>query len=161
MHQHIYNIDVYVRLESSWHHDGPVNAAEAEAWVAQLLSRLTAAERYVLTQALQNIDGVSTAYSGCGFFEFMIKQLCVHLNVDRPKFLHAFDIDAPCREALLSNSSLGCIFGDLCSLFCAKVLKKAKVVQRRLAREVRHRVADGEALRVLYCVHVIDEVVSR
>ena len=79
-------------------------------------------------------------------FEFMVIELCKHLQVDPPTFLHGFDVDKTCREALVANTSVGCVFGDCCGLFPPGIVKKAKTIQRRCAREAKHRVASGEAL---------------
>ena len=104
-------------------------------------------ERKALRRSLKRLGSVSTAYSGCGFFEHVCKSLCRHLNVRPPQFLHAFEISPVCRTALLADRQIKCVFGDLHSLYPPGIVKKMRRIQRRLMREAQRKLVAGQCLK--------------
>lgn len=87
-------------------------------WVQAFLSKLDAPALRAVKQALERSAGFTTAYSGAGFFESMISQLCAAFEITAPPCLHACDVSPLCQRALTrynscSPTSPQCVFGDL------------------------------------------------
>ena len=95
---------------------------------------------------LKQAVGFSTAYSGAGFFESIVFQLCRHCGLKPPPCTHGWEIVPKCRQALLArNVSDGPehVFGDLMSIFPQNKIRKLKRVQRVLLKEHKQMLKAG------------------
>lgn len=142
------------RLEAQWSQTnaGPCTPADLENWAAQVLSRLDGAGQRALKRLLRSTLGVNTAYSGIGFFETVLLSLSKYMGIKMPKVTHAFEISEKARITLLGTEQPDApehVFGDILSLFPARVVAKMTKIHRRLVREHKAMVNRGEALFAL------------
>ena len=136
------------RLEEQWRHrsSGPTTKEDLEQWVAQLLSRFDSVQRDGIRKFFIEAAAITTAYSGCGFFENLISQICLHLNISPPRCVAAWEVNAKARVALHGS---GCpmapahIFGNLLGVYPKPVVRKMFKVQRTLSREWRSMINAG------------------
>ena len=122
--------------------EGPADAEEASNWWQDLFSRCLKPEQIAgLTDMFSGGGiGMTTEYSGAGFFENMMAQLMDSLGVPRPTSLHASDIDKTCRKVLIASHeglapcSPACVFGDFTKRFPDRDIKQLNRIQERLAK---------------------------
>ena len=126
------------RLEAQWGTAGPGCSADLEQWCAQLLSRFGPQQRRHLRRVFRATVGLTSAYSGCGFFESIVRQLCEHLDVCPPPCIAAWEVNRKARIALRSGpmSPQHC-FGNILDMFPKPVVKKMFKVQRVLSSDYR------------------------
>ena len=113
---------------------GPANMKEARQWPATLLSQLDHPSIQAIKIALRGCVGTSSDFSGAGFLESGLSQLCTSLNIDQPRCMYMSDIDPTCRQALMLFNNDACVFGDITLRYRDEVIVRMRRVQRRLRR---------------------------
>ena len=91
--------------------------APDQEWLQSFLLQLDPATQGAIAEVLRNSPGFSTAYSGGGFFESMVVQVCAALEIQPPPCWHASDLSDLCQQTLLAHrgpAAPKCIFGDIC-----------------------------------------------
>ena len=116
---------------------GPETACDLHEWPAQLCSHLDSFQRSQLLGFVRRAHSYNTGYSGCGFFESTVGQLCAHLGVRPPKCTEAWELLEKPRSALLqcSPESPQHVFGDMLSIFPPDKVSKMKIIQKVLVKE--------------------------
>ena len=127
------------RLEQRWagHTSGPRTSSDLEEWPAALLSKLDSFQRYHVLRFVRLAHSYSTGYSGCGFFESAVGQLCSHAGVRPPRCSEAWELLPKPRAGLLCSSpeSPEHVYGDMMSIFPARAVAKMRRIQKVLAKE--------------------------
>ena len=93
---------------------GPKDAAEAAAWWDQLSKALPAFALAKLHHWLLQGVSLSTDYSGAGFFESCVEDMCLAVEAPPPVLLYACDNNSKCRKWLQSRARVPThIFTDI------------------------------------------------
>ena len=113
------------------------------AWARLFLSKLDSSLVGALKSILTSCSGVTTAYSGAGFFESLVMQLATVMQIQPPQCWHAGDIGELPRRALLAHEESPmapqCVFGDLTRRVRQGAVDKMYNIQKNIREEFEIR----------------------